>query len=54
LSFETAFENVTPSGIGCSYGSFLLIGDWRLVVAKGIIDFIQDCFSPKEEPLSNL
>jgi len=54
LSVEKAFENVTPSGIGCSYGFFLLIGDWRLVVAKEIIDFIQECFEPKEKPSSNL
>ena len=36
-----------------NYGSVLLIGDRRLVVAKETMDFIHDCFPLKEEPLSN-
>jgi len=36
-----------------TYGSVLLIGDRRLVVAKETMDFIHDCFPLKEEPSSN-
>jgi len=40
LGFST-LSNVT-------YGSVLLIGDRRLVVAKETMDFIHDCFPLKE------
>ena len=36
-----------------TYGSILLIGDQRIVVAKETIDFIHDLFPPKHAPSAN-